>query len=162
MVVIKKKYGDLDEPEGKKKVAFALMEELGAQWHVGHHSFAVLLPKKDADSWKEGGTDEQSEDDYPHESQYDEQVIGRLLTLIKSFPKNLCEDPTKDDSFKGEMNKLSSKIKEYLEKFNGKNGAKPSESSPFFVSMRAYEYSGIADNLPNKDLPSFKAKFGRR
>ena len=47
------------------------------------------------------------------------------------------------------MDELSKEIKGRLEKFKGPN---PAESSPFFVSMRAYEYSGIANNLPNIDL----------
>ena len=156
-----KKYGDLDEPEGKKRVAFALMEELGAQWHVGHHAFDVVVPKTNMDSWKEEGADEQNEDDYPHETSYDVLIIARLFNLVKSFPLTLCENPERDENFKTDMNNISTEIKERLEKFNGKNGAKPADSSPFFVSMRAYEYSEIADNLPNADMRLKKASKGR-
>jgi hypothetical protein len=155
------KYGDLDEPDGKKKVAFALMKELGAQWHVGHHAFAVVVPKKDADSWKEGGTDEKDKEDYPHETQYDILIINRLMQLVKSFPINLCEEPIKDEQFKKEMDEISSEIKGHLEKFKSERGAKPADSSPFFVSIRAYEYSKIADNLPNADLQGKRATKGR-
>ncbi len=149
-----KKYGDLDDPGGKRKVAFALMEELGGQWHVGHHAFDVVVPKTDADSWKEGGMDEQGEDDYPHETSYDVLIIARLFQLVKSIPRTLCEAPKRDENFKADMDAISAEIKDHLEKFNGKGGARPADSSPFFVSMRAYEYSGIADDLPNADLPS--------
>jgi hypothetical protein len=45
------------------------------------------------------------------------------------------------------MDKLSEEIREKREKFNGKKGATPADSSPFFVSMRAYEYSEIANTL---------------
>lgn len=36
---------------------------------------------------------------------------------------------------------------------------KAAHSSPFFVSLRAYEYSKIADHLPNRDLPVMNAKW---
>ena len=83
----RKKYGDLDDP-GKKRVSDALMRELGAQWHVGHHAFAVVVPKKDADTFQSGGADEKNEDDYPHETQYDKLIIQRLLTIAESFPED--------------------------------------------------------------------------
>lgn len=148
----KKKYGDLEDPDGKEKVAFGLMEELGAQWHVGHHAFDVIVPKIDADSWKEDGADEKGEDDYPHETSYDILIIARLFNAAKEFPLTFCENPEKDKKFKDVMNKISADIKERLEKFNGNGGAKPADSSPFFVSKRAYDFSKIADNLPNSDL----------
>ncbi len=146
-----KKYGDLVEPDGKRKVAFALMKELGAQWHVGHHAFAVVVHKKDVDSWEEGGTDEKDKHDYPHETQYDKLIIARLVNTVKRFSKNLCEKPERDENFKKKMDEISKEIKEKLEMFK----TNPAESSPFFVSIRAYEYSGIADNLPNADVQSF-------
>lgn len=153
-----KKYGDLDEPEGKKKVAFSLMKEIGAQWHVGHHAFAITVPKNDVDSWQSGGMDEKNEDDYPHETSYDTLIINRLNQLVKSFDKNLCEEPGRDEKVKKEMNKISKEIKNKLEAF--KRGS-PASSSPFFVSIRAYEYSGIKDNLPNKDIKPKGSSIGR-
>lgn len=155
------KYGDLAEPEGKKKVANALMKELGAQWHVGHHSFAIVVPKKDADSWKKDGSDEKSDEDFPHETGYDVQVVKRLLQLLKSFPESFCEEEDRNDQFKKSMDDISAEIKGKLEKFNEKSGAKPADSSPFFVSMRAYEFSGIADKLPNADKPVKNTTRGR-
>lgn len=149
----RKQYGELDEPKGKEKVAFALMKELGAQWHVGHHAFTIKVPKIDHDTWEKGGADEKNEDDYPHETQYDLLIIARLFNLVKSYPLNFCEEPERDEQFKENMNNISREIKTHLEKFNDKGGGKPADSSPFFVSMRAYEYSGIADCLPNADLP---------
>jgi hypothetical protein len=148
---MKKKYGDLDD---KQSVAFALMKELGAQWHVGHHSFTVVVRKSAIDSWKEGGADERNTDDRPHESKYDEEIITLLFDLIKSYPKSFCEEEKRDEKFKEDMNEISAWIKERLEKFNGKNGAKPAESDPLFVSRLAHIYSGIADNPPNADLQS--------
>ncbi len=50
------------------------------------------------------------------------------------------------------MNTLSAKIKKQLEKFNGKNGAKSSDSSPFFVSKQAYNFSGVEKKLPDADM----------
>lgn len=148
-----KKYGDLDDSVGKKRVADALMQELGAQWHVGHHAFAVTVPKTDVDSFQVGGSDEKNEDDYPHENQYDILIIQRLFNLVKSVPVDFCEEPERDEEFKKNMDAVSKEIKGKLEKFNGKGGAKPADSSPFFVSLRAYEYSKIADRLPNMDMP---------
>jgi hypothetical protein len=148
-----KKYGDLDDLVGKKRVAEALMQELGAQWHVGHHAFVVKAPKTDVDTFQIGGSDEKNEDDYPHETQYDILIIQRLFDFVKSLPQDFCEESTRDDTFKKDLDALSAEIKEKLEKFNGKGGARPADSSPFFVSRRAYEYSKIADQLPNIDLP---------
>jgi hypothetical protein len=151
----KVKYGDLDEPGGKREVAFALMKELGAQWHVGHHAFDIMVPKRDLESWKESGADEENTDDVPHETSYDVVIIGMLFNLLKSVPMGMCEDPEKNDKFKTDMDKISKEIREKLEKFNGKKGAKPAASSPFFVSMRAYEYSEIARTLkPRKPVGS--------
>jgi len=147
------KYGDLEEPAGKQEVAFALMKELGAQWHVGHHSFAIVVPRKDADTWQDRGADGQSQEDFPHETGYDVLIVSRLLQLLKSFPESFCEQENRDDTFKKDMDDISAEIKAKLEKFNGKSGAKPADSSPFFVSMMAYNFSNIAKQLPNADLP---------
>lgn len=156
------KYGDLAEPDGKRAVAFALMKELGAQWHVGHHAFAIKISRRDVDQWAPGGTDEKNEDDYPHETAYDLLIIARLFQLVKATPADFCAKPDRDDSFKKNMDAISKEIKESLEKFNGSQGSKPADSSPFFVSMRAYEYSGVAENLPNPDVPVNKASKQRK
>jgi hypothetical protein len=145
---VKKKYGDLDDPDGKRSVSFALMKELKAQWHVGHHAFEITVSGKDIDSWMDEGADEKDGADYAHETQYDVLIIGRLFNLVKSIPPTMCEEPRRDDDLKQQMDKISNEIREHLDKFNEKNGAKPAQSSPFFVSMRAYEYSGVADTLP--------------
>jgi hypothetical protein len=141
------KYGDLEEPEGKRKVAFALMKELGAQWHVGHHAFDVQVRKGDYESWKDNGAEENNDADMPHETSYDALIIGKLFDLLNKVPTDLCEDPKKDDEFKQRMDKISDEIRTQLDKFNCQNGAKPADSSPLFVSMRAYEYSGVAATL---------------
>jgi hypothetical protein len=149
----KVKYGDLDEPDGKRKVAFALMTELGAQWHVGHHAFDVLVSKRDLESWKEAGAGEKDTDDVPHETSYDVVIIGMLFNLLNNIPTDMCEDPNKSDKLKKDMDAISKDIRERLEKFNGQNGAKPKDSSPLFVSMRAYEFSGIEKTLKPDSPP---------
>ena len=148
----KKKYGDLEDPGGKRKVAFALMKELKAQWHVGHHAFEIKVAKKDYDTWKETGAEEKDDADTPHETSYDALIIGKLFGLLNNVPNDLCEDPQKDDKFKSAMDGISKEIKTKLDKFNGQSGAKPADSSPLFVSMRAYEYSGVAATLA-PDIP---------
>lgn len=153
----KKQYGKLDEPTGKRRVANALMTELGAQWHVGHHSFKITVPKVDADTWSNSGIDEKDEDDYPHDTKYDILVIKELFSLVKSFNENSCDEEDRSQVFIENMNKISGLIKGKLEKFNSK---KPADSSPFFVSLRAYEYSKIADNLPAADLPQNNSSRG--
>ena len=149
----KMKYGDLEEPEGKRKIAYALMKELGAQWHVGHHAFDISVSKKDFDTWKDSGSDENDNADVPHETSYDVLIIGKLFGLLNNVPDDLCEDPKKDDKFKSAMDAISKEIRDKLDKFNGKNGAKPLDSSPLFVSMRAYEYAGIAKTLKPAKAP---------
>lgn len=144
-----KKYGKLEDPAGKRRVSHALMKELGAQWHVGHHSFAVTVPKKDADSFEKGGTDESGDEDYPHETRYDVVIVKRLLNLLETMPKALCEDEERDEKFKEEMDKISDDIRDHLDKFNTD---KPADSSPFFVSMRAYEYSGVASLIEDDEM----------
>lgn len=144
------KYGDLDK-NGKQRVSFSLMEELGAQWHVGHHAFAIA---KDYDTHKEEGVDEKDEDDIPHETSYDSEIISRLFNQCKAFPPNFCEEEERDKDFKEAMDTISKEIKDKLEKFKGGNKAKPAESYPFFVSKRAYEYSGCSKDLPHKEKKS--------
>jgi len=144
------KYGDLDD-NGKQKVAFSLMKELGAQWHVGHHAFAIA---KDYDTYKEEGVDEKDEDDIPHETSYDSEIISRLFNQCKAFEPSFCEEPERDKKFKDAMDKISKEIKGKLEMFKGGKKAKPAESYPFFVSRQAYNYSGCSKDLPHKSLPS--------
>jgi hypothetical protein len=143
----KVKYGDLSDPEGKRKVSNALMKELRAQWHVGHHAFDIKVRKKDYNVWKDGGHDEKDAADAPHETSYDVLIIAKLFGLLKNTPTDLCEEPKKDSKFKQSMNDISDEIRGKLNKFNGKRGAKPSDSSPLFVSMRAYEYAGVEATL---------------
>lgn len=141
------KYGDLSD-QGKQGVAFSLMEELGAQWHVGHHAFAVTVPKTDVDTWQNEGSDEKNQEDYPHETEYDVLIIEALFNLSKGFEITFCEDPKRDNKFKEAMNNISKNIKRHLEAFKTTD---PTASSPFFVSRMAYDYSGIEKSLSNQD-----------
>ena len=143
------KYGDLEEPAGKRQVAFALMKELKAQWHVGHHAFEVVVPKKDFDSWKESGSEEKDDADSPHETSYDALIIAKLFGLLLNIRPDLCEDPEKSDKFKKDMDEISDEIRGKLDKFGS---GKPADSSPLFVSMRAYEFSNVAATL-KPDIP---------
>lgn len=155
----KVKYGDLSD-DGKQSVAFALMRELGAQWHVGHHAFDVSVSQAALDSWQEKGADELDQDDVPHEVSYDALIIGRLLQLLKSFPEEMCTDEDRDSKFKSGMDELSEDIKSHLSKFNGSDGAKPGDSSPLFVSMQAYRFAEASAEPMNADLPVDSGNYG--
>ncbi len=135
----RKKYGDLSDPDGKQKVAFALMEELGAQWHVGHHAFEVDLGLLNKDFWDSGGSEEQDGSDNGHHVSYDTTIIGMLMDLLASLvPGGLCEEDKPEDKFKQDMDEISKEIKDKLEKFKAGN---PSSSAPLFVSRKAFDYA---------------------
>lgn len=144
-----KKYGDLND---KRKVAFALMEDQKAQWHVGHHAFEVDLSKLNKDLWDRGGADESADDDTGHMASYDVKVIGLLLDLLTSFQSvKLCEEEDPGEKFKADMDKISSLIKGKLNMFAS---GRPGESKPFFVSRMAFDYA--TDNepeVPDDDNP---------
>ena len=127
----KVKYGDLAEPAGKQKVAYALMKELGAQWHVGHHEFDIMVPKRDLESWKDSGADETDTDDVGHETSYDVVIIGMLFNLLINVPLNLCDDPQKNDKFKSDMDKISKDVRGKLKSSTGRTAPSPPMPAPF-------------------------------
>jgi hypothetical protein len=144
----KKKYGDLVDPPpgGKQYVAFSLMKELKAQWHVGHHAFDVDLNLLDKDSWDSKGSEESDDDDNGHMVSYDTSIIRKLLKLLTSLESHaLCEEKDWKDKFKQEMDKISNEIKDLLNKFKSK---KPSSSAPLFVSRMAFDFARKTNPVP--------------
>lgn len=142
------KYGDLSLNE-KKTVAFSVMEVEKAQWHVGHHAVQIKI----ADNWAN------EEEDTPwrrgHLISYDNEVLNKLLKLVAKFePESQC-DEAKPDNFKTEMDSLSDKIKEKLNKFKTSS---PSSSKPFFVSQLAASYAKSKDKTPPKIVKPSRGK----
>ncbi|MCF6256343.1 MAG: AHH domain-containing protein [Gammaproteobacteria bacterium] len=128
---VKKKYGKLS-PDEKKQVSFAVMRTEKAQWHVGHHAVTVELCENWADEeedtpWRRG-----------HQVSYDNEVVAQLLKILSTYNTPAPCDDTKPDKFKSDMDNLSAKIKNKLNKFGV---GKPAESSPYFVSRLAYDFA---------------------
>ena len=149
---VQKKYGDL---ANKREVAFAIMKDQKAQWHVGHHAFEVDLSQLNKDLWNEGGSDESAENDNGHMVSYDVTVIGLLLDLLTSLQSvKLCEDEDSGDKFKTDMDDISSRIKGKLNKFAS---GRPGESKPFFVSRMAFDFAKNSEpDVPDDDdQPNF-------
>lgn len=123
----KASYGDLSITE-KKTVAFQVMSDVKAQWHVGHHAVQVRIEANWAEEeqnadWRRG-----------HLVSYDSEVLAKLLDILSKYkPESSCEEK-KVGNIKKDLDDLSDKIKAKLNKF--KSG-KPWESAPFFVSQLA-------------------------
>jgi hypothetical protein len=126
-------YGKLIE-KCREEVAYSLMEELGAQWHVGHHSITIDNVSKEVD-----GADESSEDDVPHEVSYDTKVIQQLLAIASTI-EPLCEYENAGDIFKKIMDLLSNEIKSDLMKFKSNNLEKI-KTCEYFVSKMSLQYA---------------------
>lgn len=125
------KFGAFDA-SGKKQIAFGVMSQAQAQWHVGHHAFTVEIP----DDWAE----EQDESDAGHEVSYDESVIVLLLKLMDAWiALSICkEEEDKSSKLKDDMDAISNEIRTKLNMFSS---ADPSASLPFFVSRLAFEFA---------------------
>lgn len=139
-----KKYGDLSE-DGKEEIAFQIMEETGAQWHVGHHAFEIVIPNEwDPEEW---GDDEEID----HTVSYDTAVIKNLLKIADKFSNSGFCDHENDvsDKLVDEMNKLSKKIEQHLEMYK-KGVDMPWKSDPYFVSERAFKYAKKKFNKANE------------
>ncbi len=148
----KQKFGDFTDINQKRHISFTLMNELKAQWHVGHHAFDVETPNN-WDVWKEDGSNESSGEDRGHLVSYDTSIIIKLLAMMDSWISGgFCkDDEDNSDKLKADMDQLSSDIKDKLDMF-GQNT--PWKSSPLFVSRFAYEFavqeeeSNVSDPLP--------------
>jgi hypothetical protein len=143
----KKKYGQLTGPQ-KEIVAFAVMatDAAGAQWHVGHHAVEIEI----ADNWADEMEDAAWRQ--PHYVQYDTEVQGQLLKIASKYkPARAC-DKKRPDKFKSDMDDLSDKIKQKLDKFSGK---KPGASAPYFVSALAAKF---ATAKTKKKAPKARAR----
>jgi hypothetical protein len=133
-----KNFGELSDEKvsggfsDQDKIAYGVMDRTRAQWHVGHHAFEISIVKYDD---TEGGED----DEYPHETSYDCEVIKKLLKIATlCVNKNLCEKKENKDNLKEKMNQLSKLIASHLANFKSLN---PYASTPYFVSNRSFEYA---------------------
>jgi hypothetical protein len=140
-------------PVQKQQIAFAVMKQAGAQWHVGHHAFDIEFP----DDW----ADEIDETFIGHTVSYDEAVIQELLKLMDAWvDAQFCAEPDdKSSSLKADLDQLSKDIRDKLDMFGA---GKPKQSAPYFVSMLAFEYADEA-GPPSEDdddnpAPKKKAK----
>lgn len=140
-----KKYGSLSDLD-KESVAFALMEELKAQWHVGHHSFTYSIPFEDQDSGsstnEDWGDEVESKETVGHETGYDVQVLAKLIDLMLLLFNNdqpICKAPDVSEDVKKKFIKISDEIREDLEKFQ----TVPSQSK-LYVSQKAYDYAKLS------------------
>lgn len=134
------KYGALEEDD-KKEYAFALMGELKAQWHVGHHSFEYNLPfeKQKSPSSDDWGDEVDDKTTVGHETGYDTQVLRMLIDLMNQLFKAetlFCDNEDKSEVIKEKFNKISEDIRTDLEKFK----TNPADSK-LFVSRKAYDYA---------------------
>lgn len=134
------KFGLFDDDD-KEVIAFAVMEQAGAQWHVGHHAFNVDIP----DDW----ADESDDNFAGHEVSYDERVIELLMDLADSWIDK-CEDAAdQSGNLKLDVDQVSEYIRDHLNMFAGDE---PWHSSPFFVSRQAFEFASRKyDERPDSD-----------
>ena len=133
------------EPQGKKQIAFGVMEQAKAQWHVGHHAFTVEIP----DDWAE----ERNKSDSGHTVSYDESVIKLLLKLMDAWiALPICEEEEdKSSKLKADMDAISAEIRTKLNMFSSAN---PSASFPFFVSRLAFEFAVDRSPTPSPEETS--------
>jgi hypothetical protein len=136
------KYGRFSAPD-KRAIAFAVMKQAGAQWHVGHHAVTVEIPEDWAD---------EADDSYlGHTVSYDEAVIKELLDLMDAWvERGWCdEEDDQSEEIKKSLDDLSARIKARLDSFGT---GTPRESTPFFVSDLAFEYANGYKKRKNQDL----------
>lgn len=122
------KFGELSGAQ-KDEIRDDVMQELGAQWHVGNHAYKI----------KESETEDMDDEGKIDHQPYDIEVIKCLIKLgLKVEQAKICE-----------KNKDKNKIKDYLDKLsdvtirtklNNFKKAPPS-SKPFYVSAAALKYS---------------------
>lgn len=125
------KFGKFDDAD-KRAIAFAVMDQARAQWHVGHHGFEVDIP----DDWG----DELDDDHIGHTVSYDTTVIEELLAIMDAWvDAGWCqEEEDKSDKLKADMDQLSRTIHGKLDMFATPS---PASSTPYFVSRQAFEYA---------------------
>jgi hypothetical protein len=130
-----KSFGEFDPPE-QRKIAFGVMDNAKAQWHVGHH--AVKVSAIDGAGESDAGEDDEAL--IGHVVSYDESVIKELLKLLDAWEgSDLCKEPEdKSGNFIKDMDTISDKIRSKLNQFATPN---PMGSFPYFVSRRAHEYA---------------------
>jgi A nuclease family of the HNH/ENDO VII superfamily with conserved AHH len=129
-----KKYGRFT-PDEKRQIAFGVMDQAKAQWHVGHHAVTVEIPE----DW----ADEVDTSLIGHTVSYDEAVIKELLALLDEWAKEeWCEAPEdQSESIKSELDELSDSIHSCLDQFGT---GQPRASTPFFVSELAHAFANAS------------------
>lgn len=134
------KFGAFNDAD-KRLIAFSVMRQSGAQWHVGHHAFQVEIP----DNWAE----ELDESAGGHFASYDESVIVLLLKIMDNWAANGICDDLEDKSSKliEDMDSISAEIRSKLNMFGG---PAPLQSWPFFVSNLAFQYA-VESQTPLED-----------
>lgn len=127
-----KNYGSFGDA-GKQEIAFGVMSQAKAQWHVGHHAVSVDIPADD-----DGGEDDDST--MGHSVSYDESVVKELLKLMDAWVEAgwCAEDEDKSNSLIKDMDNISANIKAKLNMFAVDQ---PKESYPYFVSRMAHAYA---------------------
>lgn len=160
------KYGSLSQPN-KTVVANALMKELGAQWHVGHHSFVYNIPFEDQKSSPASENWGDEVDDLVqvgHQTGYDSQIILKLLDLMLLLfdpDAPICKEDDVSEDIKKRLDDISEEIRKDLEKFQT---SEPWQSK-LYVSQKAYGYAtdlrkgslartSSSANLASDDEPS--------
>ncbi len=119
-------------PADKQRIAFAVMDQARAQWHVGHHGVEIEIPA----DWAE----ELDSDFVGHTISYDTTVIEELLAIHDAWlERKWCEDEEdRSEDIKGQLDQLSGRIRAKLGMFAL---GQPAASYPFFVSHVAFEYA---------------------
>lgn len=125
------KFGGFDDAD-KRSIAFGVMAQAKAQWHVGHHAFDVEIPE----DW----ADEQDDSAGGHTVSYDVSVIKELLKILDAWvDAEWCEEEEDQSSkLKADMDAVSKLIKDKLDMFSQDS---PSSSEPFFVSRLAFDFA---------------------
>ena len=148
-----RKYGDLGEAD-KETVAFAIMKELKAQWHVGHHSFAYQIPFENQDSGsaakEDWGDEVDNKEPVGHETGYDVQIISKLIDLMLLLFNNkqpICKEQDVSNDVKQKFIEVSDDIRTDLEKFQ----TDPSQSK-LYVSQKAYDYANSGDRAAKRTI----------
>jgi len=134
------KFGKFDDDE-KVEIAFNVMRQAKAQWHVGHHAFDVEIP----DDW----ADEVDDSLLGHTVSYDQSVIKELLKILDAWvdAEWCAEDEDKSNDLIKDMDQVSELIKNKLKMFATDQ---PSSSAPFFVSYLAFRYAEQQSNLKKR------------
>jgi hypothetical protein len=146
------KFGRFDDGD-KQNIAFAVMDQALAQWHVGHHAFEIDIPP----DW----SSEVNEDDLGHTVSYDQSVIKELLAIMDAWVAHpVCKKEDDQSShLRSDMDALSKRIKDRLDKYGAR---KPRDSAPFYVSHLAFQYATVRGEAQPLSVPRGRARQVKR